>query len=381
MWRRDSRLGSRVRPEEWTARFEERRAAAEVVFLGELDHFVREKTDFRLAWCEWLVGRGHRCFVEELAHADGVRVQQFLESGDEGWLARCATYGYTAHLREDRDDLPSGILRESDRRYPTAAFAREQWRFYRGLREIAERHDARLRFHGCDVDGRPGIGYELIAEDGGTVARVPGERLVEERERLGALAAGAAPALRRELEALQDGLAYIEAANPAPDYGALAPAMALREAAMKRRVAAIFEDEAGGPAPVLLGHALHLARDDADVAHPEATLPGGDRESSLGHHLVQECGRRAFSVWMLFARGEDSQPMPGLPTRLRYPRDTLNRRLAARGAVATYDTDASPWHERARIGHLYGAVFEATPARQCDALSVYPSVSPLGGGS
>src|SRR5262249_40124613 len=97
-------------------------AGADFVVLGELNHFVHEKSDFRLFFARYLISRGIRVFVEELGWSDGVRVQRYLETGDCRHLSRLPSFGYEGHKRPDRDDRPTGILRASFDAYPTALF-------------------------------------------------------------------------------------------------------------------------------------------------------------------------------------------------------------------------------------------------------------------
>ena len=107
----------------------------------------------------YLAGRGFTHLGEELGTSDGMRINRFIETGDESQLERVTIYGYTGAARHDRDDTPTGILRDSfGDAYPTALFAAEQKRFAHGLRKIG------LRFFGFDIDPLPGGGYEDLAE-------------------------------------------------------------------------------------------------------------------------------------------------------------------------------------------------------------------------
>src|SRR6185312_6261592 len=110
-------------------------ADADLVFLGEMDHFLHEKSDFRLWLCRWLIDRGWRSFAEELSWSDGRRVERFRASG-EG-LERLSLFGWTGEQRTDRDDKPTGVFAASFDIYPTALMAAEQTRFYEGLRDAA----------------------------------------------------------------------------------------------------------------------------------------------------------------------------------------------------------------------------------------------------
>src|SRR6516165_3779516 len=71
------------RPDRELSQLDDLFSGAEVVFLGETDHFTHEKSDFRLLVCRHLLERGWRAFAEELAWSDGRRLAGYLASGDE----------------------------------------------------------------------------------------------------------------------------------------------------------------------------------------------------------------------------------------------------------------------------------------------------------
>ncbi len=52
-------------------------AGRDAVFLGEMDHFVHEKTDFRLLLVRYLASRGRSRLAEEMSWSDGVRVGRY----------------------------------------------------------------------------------------------------------------------------------------------------------------------------------------------------------------------------------------------------------------------------------------------------------------
>jgi erythromycin esterase-like protein len=154
--------------------------------------------------------------------------------------------------------------------------------------------------------------------------------------------------------------------------------MALREDAMKRRLAEIELLRGAGKKLVFMGHALHLVKDDMKLAaDPAGVGPGGGRTSSLGHHLVHEKGRRICSVWLTYGTGEDSQPFPELPRRAAFPTDTLNAVLSEFAAPLFFRTDDPGFLEPVRIGHMYNAVVELPLGAQADAVLFLPRVTPL----
>lgn len=99
-----------------------------------------------------------RWYTHRPVHRDG---------GDESFLARVAAYGHQGALRTDRDDRPTGILNDTWERYPAAAFAAEQTRLAKALRDLSLSRPPgtkRIHFFGFDIDALAGGGYEDLAE-------------------------------------------------------------------------------------------------------------------------------------------------------------------------------------------------------------------------
>lgn len=363
----------------------ERLAGHDVVALGETNHFVHEKSDFRLLLARWLVRQGWLDFFEEIGWSDGYRVNAYLATGDERQLDRLPSFGYTAHLRNDRDDRPGGILKMEH--YPTEAFLAEQKRFYRGLRDES---GGRARLAGIDIDALPGGGYEDIAAlippgDGNADAflrglrRVPGETARDEAARLRAIRPPSnwPGSIVEALAALSNSHDYIARTYSARTYDAVRPGMAYREEEMKRRLLAaarLFDSKRF----VVLAHALHLAKDDGAIVS-SGVGPGGNRVDSLGHWLTHAQRRKVFAVWMIYGGGEDCQPLPSLPCHARFAANTLNSALRAFDVpLLFFPSDAPELFGRPmKIGHIYNAVFETPLAAQADAVVFLPKVSPL----
>lgn len=354
---------------------------AEVLVLGEFNHFVHEKGDFRIAMARQARRLGFTTWAEELGWSDGRRLARYFETRDEAVFDRLSLFGWRGEARPDRDDRPTGIFRASWETYPFDLMRAEQARFYRALEPGA--------FHGFDVAAGHDGGYaDLLARLAATgaptawaeaIARRPGESLQEEAARLSALLdeapAGLDPLARADLAALIDGLAYTALVRDAATYAETAPAMAFREDAMKRRLADIRALSPGKL--VLMGHALHLVRDDAAIAAPGIVGPGGARTPSLGHHVGRELGLPMFITWMIYGGGEDSQPLPDLPRRADFGPDTLNARLAARFARPVLLDARSAPDAPVRIAHMYNTVIETALHGAVDALWFVPGVTPL----
>ena len=354
---------------------------AEVLVLGEFNHFIHEKSDFRIAMAREARRLGFQVWTEELGWSDGRRLARYFETRDEAVFDRLSLFGWRGEARQDRDDRPTGIFRASLETYPFDLMRAEQTRFYRTLSPKA--------LHGFDVAAGHDGGYvDLFARLDATgapqawraaLARRPGETLAEETARLTALAAEAPAGLdrlaRADLSALIDGLAYTGLVKDAATYAETAPAMAFREDAMKRRLASIRALSPGRL--VLMGHALHLVRDDDAIAAPGTVGPGGARTPSLGHHLARELGLSLFIVWMIYGGGEDSQPLPDLPRTAAFGPETLNARLRRRfDRPVLLDARRAP-ETPVEIAHMYNSVIETRLPGVVDALWFIPEASPL----
>jgi erythromycin esterase-like protein len=373
-------------------------AGKRIAFLGEANHWVHEKYDYRLLFLHWLRARGFGVIGEELSWSDGWRVNRFLATGDERELERVTACGYRGDRRGDRDDSPTGILKQGFDSYPFAPFRAEQTRFAHALRELG------FHLFGLDVDYESGAAYALLEDALGSdapelraaIARVPGESLAEEIARLTAcservererwdavLGPERCAFLRRTLRTAARSHEYVRLAHPAPDYEALRPAMALREELMLEHV----EHELARLAPsgklVLLAHDFHLARDDAGIQLPGGAVgPGGGTARSLGASLWSRYPNQIFSVWMLEGRGRSHGPPPEGEREIRAGRRTLNALLAGVGAAFVLPTRsearaAAPLHRESDVALLYGQRARVGLAAQTDAVYFARDVTPI----
>lgn len=129
-----------------------------VVFLGETDHFVAERLEFRLLLIRELARRGFRRIGMEMGLSDGKRMDRFLETGDEKWLDRVALYGYRGDMRKDRKDEIAGWTDDSHPEFTRTVLDESKW-FLRQLRKIDEqlpKGTPRLKWFGYDLSFRPG---------------------------------------------------------------------------------------------------------------------------------------------------------------------------------------------------------------------------------
>ncbi len=370
-------------------------AGKRFAFIGESDHFIHEKYAYRLAMLNYLAARGFTLLGEELGASDGMRIARFIANGNESQLERVTIYGYACAARHDRDDTPTGILRDSfGDAYPTALFAAEQKRFAHGLRKIG------VHFFGFDIDPLPGGGYEDLAEildsmpADATVDQIRNalQRVLDETidqevarldEALKLIEAEGSERLRYSATCLRDSFDYVRITYPAKTFDALNPGMAFRERYMHRQVDRILGQMRANEKLALMSHNMHLCRAPDAVAERGAGAgPGGKTDPPLGAWLAARYPGEIFSVWMLIGRGRDSQPFPTLSKEIREKQGTLNTLLGEIGDCFVLPIDASDTRarlltENIEIMHDGNGGVRTAIARQADAIFFVRDVTPL----
>jgi len=393
---------------------DKRVAGKRIVYLGEPNHWIHEKYPYRLLMIRYLFSRGWRYLGEELSWSDGRRVDRYLETGESAQLDRVTAYGYEGANRPDRDDKPTGLLKDGWTSFPTPLFRAEQVQFAQALRRTSESRppgSERLHFFGFDADYVPGAGYEHvdellraaqdsrpIAEMRALLARVDGETMQEESARLSralewleenrdrverVTGIESCERLRYALLNMRDSLDYVAEANPAADWSTLRRAMAKRELIMHRHVTTVLSRLGPEEKVILMSHNQHLAKDDDGIKAPEVGAgPGGGLVPSTGCYINSLFPKEVFSVWMLYDHGRDCQPYPRLSSELPSAPSSLNAVLAEVGSVFILPTHSSDPRSQlmsgeAEIVSMYNQVLRARLVNQCDAVFFVREVSPL----
>lgn len=384
-----------------------------VVFLGEEDHWIHEKYEYRRLLLEYLFSRGWRYVGEELGWSDGMRLDRYLETGESSYLERIATYGYRGDTRPDREEKASGILKRITGHYPLQEFKAEQIRFAGFLRSFNETPSAgskRVHFFGFDVNAAAGGGYKDIedllnhelylpefAKARQLFARVPGESVKQEMQRLNYLLKEIEVSAGRIKEAIgqdrfaqlkqciftmRDSLHYHLMANPADNYKSLNKAMAFREEMMCRHVEFVLSRMKPDEKLVLMGHNRHLCKDIGQIKKLGASPPGGRLVPSLGTYLCSRRSDQIFSIWMLHECGKSSHPFKNLSSDYTAKRGSLNSILAQAGDryllfTSVSDRETSVLRSDLDIVGLYNITFRTALAKQADAVFFVRKVTPL----
>ena len=335
-----------------------------MVFLGEPDHYVREKYDFQLIFIRYLFERGWRHIGMEMGRADGRRIDRYLETGDIAWLDRVASYGYKGDERANRKDIPKGLVpKKSDRSFVKNIHDGQYWfqKQLRSLNETLPPGKPRLRWFGFDADLRPGGAYvdaeellkphqsEPLAQEilkrlarpekelrPGEIKRLKDLLSFLECEEAGVrdlLGKADAVELGRTLRCLVDGLAFIEAGRKGPMSDEWLPAMGQREETMFRQMDDVLADLPPDEKIILLGGFMHLSKNSDALQFGAIDDPfASPMWPSIGDYLDKKLPGEVCSIWMLYDHGRHGVPMRKNPIEVvRTDPQTVEYLLAQAG--------------------------------------------------
>ena len=340
------------------------------VFLGEPDHFVHEKYAFRLLFIRQLVDRGWRHIGMEMGHADGLRVDRYLQTGDLPTLEQVGLYGLRDSLAQEH-----GI-----RGFLDAEFA-----FADALRQLSMADDARpLRYFGYDLDMVPGSGsLDIEARLADVPEAAPWlDRLREAREQdldervpalealadelasdghpvHGALASGALEAVRLDLLALIESYRFQLRSMKSEAIGY--DDFARREETMFTLFDAYVDGLDADEPVILMGHDLHLGRRWQGAGFEELT---GDLAYGLwptiGAHVTERFGDEVFVIWMLYDHGQHVDAFPPMSVEPVESVEGTVEHLLARLPAETFllplggDDPRAQWLDRTRDFRVNG---------------------------
>lgn len=304
-----------------------------VVYLGEPDHYIREKFDYRLIFIRYLVEKGWRHIGMEMGRSDSKRLDRYLQTGDMKYLDRVAAFGYQGDRDQDRRWTLRGLVGHENREFWERAWGERRWflQQLRSLNEALPPGEQRLRWFGFDVDTRAGGGYvdaeellaahrsqPLVQEILRRMALVDGESPVEEIERLQgvlsflqrnqaavrvALGEVAAEELWRTVRCLTDGLEFLDSATEGLGSPRGLAGLRQREERMCRHMDEVLSDLPGDAKIILMGHNLHLSKNSYSLRSGRITWGGKTKWLSVGSHVAQKLPGEVFGVWMLFDHG------------------------------------------------------------------------------
>jgi erythromycin esterase-like protein len=336
-----------------------------VVYLGEPDHYIREKIDFRLVFIRYLFERGWRHIGMEMGYSDAKRVEKYLQTGDTSHLDRVATLGYRGDLRPGRKHTLRGLTGEQNKPFWKRAWDEHRWFLaqLRSLNESRPENAPRLHWFGYDVDTRPGGGYTdarellkphrsnpLVRKILQRLARVDDESRAEEINRLESLLtfiktnerelqALLTPAAARELErtltCLTDGFAFLLAAVDGLGSPQGIAGLRRREQCMFRYMDEYLADLEPGDKIILLGHNMHLSKDSDTLLYGPIDSLSLPMWTTIGTHVANRLPNQVFSIWLLYDHGRHARLMRETIIEKDVPTDpgTVEHTLAMAGSM------------------------------------------------
>ncbi|MBX9568969.1 MAG: erythromycin esterase family protein [Candidatus Obscuribacterales bacterium] len=306
-----------------------------VVYLGEPDHFIRDKYNFQLLFIQYLATRGWNVIGKEIGRSDGQRINNYIRTGDEHQWNSIALYGYQQAQRSDRIDFPQGLLAPRHV-MDIEPFRAHELAFLGQLRKLAVAAANGMRFFGYDIDVCPGGAYEDIATTieqlhhhpyidkfRYLIERVPNESCGDEATRLNqarqylvdhssefhqALGSAAFAELDRDLMCLAASFRFTAQAFPEPTIEQLCGAFEVREQLMCSLLNNVLSEMADNDKLVLLGHNMHLSKKSHLLK--SFNLCGADVPMwpSVGTAVAEKLPHKVLSIWMLYNEGTHSGP-------------------------------------------------------------------------
>ena len=385
-----------------------------IVFLGEPDHYIREKNDFRLILIRYLFEYGWTHIGMEMGRSDGKRVEQYLQTGDLAHLDRVATFGYRGDQRPGRKHPLRGINFEANPEFWQRAWGENRW-FLKQLRTLNEplpENSPRLHWFGYDVDTRPGGGYtdarELLAPQQSApvareilrrLARVDGESRAAEIERLEELlrfiklnatdvrtllGPTDAKELQLTLRYLTSGFDFALSATNGLGSPEGRAGLIRREASMFRQVTEVLQDLPPTAKIILLGHNMHLSKKSESLRYGPVGSGAPPMWTSVGTRLAESMPEQVYSIWMLYHHGRHAKLMADtiIEQEVEGSPYALEHILVKAGSMFLLPLQTGDPHE-AYLLHPHNFMMNGRPvggivANQADALFFVAEVHELG---
>lgn len=228
-----------------------------------MDHFVAEKTEFRLLCIRYLASRGWRFFGEEVDWRVGRRLDRFLTAGTDSMLEPLTEEPW----------YKTGILAGPTSRQNDVRMQLDRARLVRAVRHA--------------VPGARWFGFDVGATD----------------------------------------TDYLAAANAAETFEDLRPVMARREQLIQARVDQVRRDHPDDKVALMAGSTHLAKDDDAIDAPGVIEPGGGFVHSVGHHVAHDHPDQTVLSIWFLHGTGLSDNPYLPAPGRLAPAAGTVNAEL------------------------------------------------------
>lgn len=381
-----------------------------IVYLGEGDHWIHEKYDYRLLFIRYLFKKGWRHFGMEMGYSDGKRIDAYLETGDPAFLEQVALYGYKGDLRQDRDDRPRGFAGMDNPMF-RKTFLNEERRFLAELRKLNESvppGQQRIKWFGFDVDIFPGGGQvdalrlledrssePVVAEILQRLKRVQGESRIEEAQRIqnllefietrecrlkDVLGFTRLRDLKCTLRCLAKSLLFSEAAKNGPTTAEWMHGLIKREETMYRFMDDFLHCLSSSDKIILMGHNLHFSKNSEKISFGPIGIPAPAMWQSIGTYLSRKMPAEIYAIWMTYDHGRHASILLPEPVEeVQSHQGSFEYYLSKAGSVyfLPLDTDDEQLDFlRQRMNFKQnGSLANGEPASQADAVFFVKEVS------
>jgi hypothetical protein len=231
-----------------------------------MDHFIAEKSEFRLLCIRYLASRGWRFFGEEVDWRVGQRLDRFLTAGTESMLEPLVEEAW----------YKTGILADPTSRQNDISMQLDRVRLVRSVRDV--------------VPGARWFGFDVGATD----------------------------------------TDYLAAANKAQTFEELRPVMAQREQLIHQRVGEFLRDHSHDKVALMAGSTHLAKNDDAIDTPGVVGPGGGIVHSIGHHVVHDLTDTEVLSIWFLHGAGHSDNPYLVPPGSLFAAPGTLNAELLDR---------------------------------------------------
>jgi hypothetical protein len=326
-----------------------------IVFLGEPDHWIKEKVSYQLTMIEYLQELGFAWLGNERSHIDSKCIERHLISGNKE-ITGCGELGYRASNWPKRSVAQGilGIKPEYSDEYKRRFIGADTF-FFKYLSNLSRKY--KINYFGYDIDKIPDIlfdalepyakilnKHETLTKIGHSLQRSGdiktelsrlqnAKTLLDEYEDLAIQKLGrdSYTELRNTLKHSLLSIDFLATTHKDPSNETLMAAYAEREKVMFEIVDKVLENPQAKL--ILVGHNGHLPLDHleyrrlVDVNDSVVEIPSW---LTLGSYLNNKYPDEAVAFWMLYNQGFHSAPFckDSFPCEIKEDPRTLESTLA-----------------------------------------------------
>ena len=327
-----------------------------MVFLGEPDHWIKEKGNYQLAIIKYLASKGFNIIANERSHLDSKYIDSYIQTGDKKFLKRCGECGYKDKKWPKRSikgtlAASTNIQREYIRR-----MRKNDHFFFDALNTINKSNE--LTYVGYDVDKVADILFDYLEPLSSRLSksknhncqrisklaqRSSNGNLVEESNNLKKVKALLNKCISKDIfsedekqkfkkvfNQTYESIKFAEVAFNNPSNQELMSAYTEREFTMYRIMNELLSDVRNKV--IILGHNAHLSFDEKEyrriskIKDKTIEVPNW---KTLGSFLRNNYRSEILSIWMLAFEGTHSAPFcqNNIPCKFSSPLDSIESKL------------------------------------------------------